>query len=174
MSRKNSRMDAHVRFERERRRNLLAAPGPSELILVLDHLKPGFNVAKIFRSAQAFGVREIHLIAIGAFDPAPAKGALRAVQARWLDGLGDSLSLLRKGGYRAFRMLAEGGAALQTTALPRRCALVLGHEEFGLSAETQSLPALTIAQHGAVQSLNVSVAASIAMYEYIRQHPIMR
>jgi tRNA G18 (ribose-2'-O)-methylase SpoU len=32
----------------------------------------------------------------------------------------------------------------------------------------------TIAQHGAVQSLNVSVAASIAMYEYIRQHPIMR
>jgi tRNA G18 (ribose-2'-O)-methylase SpoU len=66
-------------------------------------------------------------------------------------------------------MLADGGEALQRARLPRRCAFVLGHEEFGLSAVAAGLPALTICQRGAVQSLNVSIAASIAMYEYFRQ-----
>lgn len=172
MSRQGSRVNAHARFERERRRNRLAQPGPSELILVLDHLKPGFNVAKIFRTAQAFGAREIHLVAIGPFDPAPAKGALRAVPARFFGDLDESLQLLRAGDYCVFRMLADGGDALQTVRLPRRCAFLLGHEEFGLSAAASGLPALRIAQYGPVQSLNVSVAASIAMYEYFRQHPL--
>ncbi|WP_462331182.1 TrmH family RNA methyltransferase [Thiohalocapsa halophila] len=49
---------------------------------------------------------------------------------------------------------------------------MLGHEEFGLGAAALALPALSIAQYGPVQSLNVSVAASIAMYEYHRQHPL--
>jgi tRNA G18 (ribose-2'-O)-methylase SpoU len=163
-------MDARARYERERRRNLLAQPGPGELILVLDHLKPGFNVAKIFRSAQAFGVRELHLIDIGPFDPAPAKGAMRAVPARFFTHLEESLEWLGAADYSVFRMEADGGPALQQVRLPPRCALVLGHEEFGPSAVAAKLPALTIAQSGPVQSLNVSIAASIAMYEYHRQH----
>jgi tRNA G18 (ribose-2'-O)-methylase SpoU len=163
-------MDAGARFERERRRNLLAPPGPRELILVLDHLKPGFNVAKIFRSAQAFGLRELHLIGIGPFDPAPAKGAMRAVPARFFDTFGESMQRLAAADYAVYRMVAGDAPPLQRFRLPRRCALVVGHEEFGLSAEAESLPALTIAQWGRVQSLNVSIAASIAMYEYCRQY----
>jgi tRNA G18 (ribose-2'-O)-methylase SpoU len=165
-------MGARRRFERERRRNLRAQPGAGDLILVLDHLKPGFNVAKIFRSAQAFGAREIHLVAVGPFDPAPAKGALRAVPARFFDHFDESLQLLRAGDYCVFRLLADGGDALQASRLPQRCAFVLGHEEFGLSAAAAVLPGLRIAQHGRMQSLNVSVAASIAMYEYFRQRPL--
>jgi tRNA G18 (ribose-2'-O)-methylase SpoU len=163
-------MDALARYERERRRNLSALPGPGELILVLDHLKPGFNVAKIFRSAQAFGVRELHLIGIGPFDPAPAKGAMRVVPARLFEQFDESMRLLAAADYAVFRMVAGGGPALQGARLPRRCALVLGHEEFGLSAAAEALPALSIAQWGGMQSLNVSIAASIAMYEYFRQH----
>jgi tRNA G18 (ribose-2'-O)-methylase SpoU len=170
VSKRQRHLDAGARYARERRRNLLASPGPSELILVLDHLKPGFNVAKIFRSAQAFGVREVHLVGIGPFDPAPAKGALRAVPARFLDDLDESLSRLAAAGYGAFRMVAGTAPALQTTRLPHRCAFIVGHEEFGLSPAAEGLPALTIAQYPGVQSLNVSIAASIAMYEYCRQH----
>ena len=32
-------------------------------IILLDHLNPAYNISKIFRSADAFGVREIHLSA---------------------------------------------------------------------------------------------------------------
>jgi tRNA G18 (ribose-2'-O)-methylase SpoU len=170
MAKRHRHIDAEQRFERERRRNLFATPGVSPLVIVLDHLKAGFNVAKVFRSAQAFGVREIHLVGIGPFDPAPAKGALRAVPARFLEHLDDSMHRLARADYQPFRFVAGGGTPLHRVRLPERSAFVFGHEEFGLSDAASSLPALHIAQVGAVQSLNVSVAASIAMYEYQRQH----
>ena len=62
--RKKARLDAQQRFIKEKRRNLLAVPGPREMVIVLDGLKPTFNIGKIFRSADAFGVRKIHLINI--------------------------------------------------------------------------------------------------------------
>lgn len=49
----------------------------------------------------------------------------------------------------------------------------MGHEEFGISFDRREFPAvdgLSIPQWGHVQSLNVSVAASIVLYEYVRQH----
>ena len=49
---------------------------------------------------------------------------------------------------------------------------MLGHEEFGFSFNRQDYPdlrSLAIPQTGSVQSLNVSVAASVVMYEYARQ-----
>ncbi len=68
-------------YEKNRRRNLLAQPGAHDFVVVLDHLKAGYNVPKIFRSAEAFGAREVQLIGIGPFDPSPAKGAFRQVPA---------------------------------------------------------------------------------------------
>lgn len=44
-----------TRYRKERQKNVLAKPGPHEIALVLDQLKAGFNVPKIFRSAEAFG-----------------------------------------------------------------------------------------------------------------------
>ena len=46
---------ALLRYTKQRQRNLLAEPGVHDFVLVLDHMKAGFNVAKIFRSAEAFG-----------------------------------------------------------------------------------------------------------------------
>ena len=56
--------------------------------------------------------------------------------------------------------------------LPEKSAFVFGHEEFGISFEPDLFPEverLTIPQYGRSQSLNVSVAASIILYEYTRQ-----
>ncbi|WP_231892831.1 RNA methyltransferase [endosymbiont of unidentified scaly snail isolate Monju] len=71
------------RYHKDRQRNVLAQPGPHTFAFVLDHLKAGFNVPKIFRSVQAFGGAEVHLVNIGVFDTAPAKGAFRKVPARF-------------------------------------------------------------------------------------------
>ena len=65
------------------------------------------------------------------------------------------------------------GAPLPKTALAVKSAFILGHEEFGLSFDPALYPEirpLKIPHLGKVQSLNVSVAASVVMYEYLRQH----
>lgn len=172
-SRRSARAQAHVRFERQRRLNRLAPPGARPLVIVLDHLKPSFNVGKIFRSAQAFGVREIHLIGIDWFDPAPAKGAFKRVPARFFEGFEDSHALLNAQGYRLMPLDPVAAVPLASCALPALSAFVLGHEEHGFSFDPQRFPDLMpvcIQQIGAVESLNVSIAASIAMYEFARQH----
>jgi tRNA G18 (ribose-2'-O)-methylase SpoU len=172
--RHESRKHMLQRYQKERQRNCLAVPGTHPFVIVLDGLKPGFNIGKIFRSAEAFGAAAVHLVGIGPFDPSPAKGSFRKVPARFFERIDESLALLFADGYTCFLLAPGDGSSLAQTALPARSAFILGHEEFGPSCDCERFPALqplTIPQSGGVQSLNVSVAAGIVMYEYIRQHP---
>jgi tRNA G18 (ribose-2'-O)-methylase SpoU len=167
------RKNALKRYEKHRRRNLLAEPGARDFVVVLDHLKAGFNVPKIFRSAEAFGAREVHLIGIGPFDPAPAKGAFKNVPARFHEDFDACYHSLLEQGYRLFALEPDCSNVLHNIVLPQKAAFILGHEERGISFERVDYPeveCLTIPQLGKVQSLNVSVAGSIVMYEYARQY----
>ncbi len=164
---------AEARYKKERNRNLLAKPGAHEFVIVLDHLKTGYNVPKIFRSAEAFGAHAIHLINIGWFDPAPAKGTFRKVPAKFHDTIDSCFESLQAEGYNLFALTADCSQSLATHALPVKSAFILGHEELGISFDLAAYPyiqCLRIPHFGITQSLNVSVAASIVMYEYTRQH----
>ncbi len=160
-----------LRYQKERQRNVLATPGAHPFVIVLDGLKAGYNVGKIFRSAQAFGARAVHLVGIGPFDPAPAKGALRKVPAFFHDEIGTCFARLLDEGYTIFLLDPAGEELLPQANLPERSAFVFGHEEFGLRFDRAAFPglrSLAIPRFGEVQSLNVSVAAAIVMYEYVR------
>jgi len=164
--------NAQLRYEKERRKNLLARPGVHQFILVLDHLKAGFNVPKIFRSAEAFGAAAVHLIGIGPFDPAPAKGSFRKVPAVFHENFGDCRQQLLEEGYSLFRLGLDARQSLCQVVLPEKSAFILGHEEFGCSFDPADYPeirSISIPQFGSVQSLNVSVASAVVMYEYVRQ-----
>lgn len=163
---------ALARYEKDKQRNILAKPGQHKFILVLDHLKTGFNVPKIFRSAETFGAHEIHLVNIGPFDPSPAKGALRKVPARFWDNFDDCYLDITKRGYQVHVLEPGNETPLTRCKLPEKSAFILGHEEMGISFDKADYPgihSLSIPQFGTTQSLNVSIAASIVMYEYIRQ-----
>ncbi len=146
--------------------------GRHEFILVLDGLKSTYNVGKIFRSAQAFGAREVWLVRIPYFDPYPAKGAFKQTRSRSFGSFEECYAALKSEDYALFAMDPSGGLELDRATLPHKSAFVMGHEEFGLSFDLSSYPdvqKLKIRQWGHVQSLNVSVAASLAMYEHCRQ-----
>ncbi len=164
--------NALKRYEKERLRNRLATPGPHDFVLVLDHLKASFNIPKIFRSAEAFGAHAIHLIGSEPFDPAPAKGTFRKVPARFHDHFRDSHAELRAAGYTLFRLEAGCDNRLDECELPRRSAFILGNEGLGITFDPANYPdvqCLSIPLFGQTESLNVSIAASIVMYEYARQ-----
>ncbi len=170
----NRKLDMQTRYVKAARRNLVdAAPGIHSCVIVLDGLKPDFNIGKIFRTAEAFSIREVHLINIEYFDPEPAKGSVR-----WLpffhhetfDVCYQQLSALD---YTCITLEPGQQQLLGKENLPKNSAFVFGHEEFGLSFDRSDYPdirSLSIAQWGHVQSLNVSIAASIVLYEYVRCH----
>lgn len=173
-TRNPSRNNIEQRFIKQKRRNVLAKPGPRKVVIVLDGLKPNYNIGKIFRSADAFGIRKIHLIGIDLFDPAPAKGTFRSVPAIFDDNFASCHKTLSEEGYTFFVFTPQEGNSLQELELPEKSAFMFGHEEFGFSFPIDDYPDLHrayVQQVGKVESLNVSITASIAMYEYSRRHP---
>jgi tRNA G18 (ribose-2'-O)-methylase SpoU len=153
------------------------APGAFPLVLILDGLKSGFNVPKIIRTANALGVREIHMIGIGMFDPSPAKGTLKQTRTRPFETFEQSRASLVAEGYTLFALDPRGEEALGLSPLPEKSALVLGHEEYGLSFDPSRYPdvkLLSIKQFGRVESMNVSIAAGMACFEYLRQRGFQR
>lgn len=162
-----------LRYQKERQKNILAQPGKHSFVLILDQLKPGFNVPKIFRSAEAFGAAAIHLINIGPFDPSPAKGSFRKVPAVFHETFDACYQSLEAEGYQFFMLSPDAEKGLCQAVFPEKSAFILGHEEFGCSFDIKDydrFEALNIPQFGSVQSLNVSIASSVVMYEYVRQH----
>ena len=171
-TRKQTYQQIEKRYRKECQRNILAEPGPHEFIVVLDQLKPSFNVPKIIRSALAFGATEVQLVNIRMFDPGPAKGAFRKVPAKFPETFVGCYNDLTSRGYTCFLLEADGEASLADVELPRKSAFVFGHEEFGPSFSREDFAdvrTLKIPQFGAMESLNVSNAASIVMFEYVRQ-----
>lgn len=162
-------------FEKELLRNRgLAKEGVHEVVLVLDHLKPSFNIGKIFRSAEAFGARSIHLVGISFFDPIPSKGCFRKVKAHFHDTFEDCYKMLSDEGYTLFGLDSNTDNYLQDIKIPIKSAFILGHEEFGLSFKTEDYPKikrLKIRQYGVTESLNVAIAATVSLFEYTRHFP---
>jgi tRNA G18 (ribose-2'-O)-methylase SpoU len=72
-----------------------------------------------------------------------------------------------------FVMESAGGEDLAILQMPEKSAFIFGNEEFGHRFNNDDYPriqSLKIPQAGKVESLNVSIAASIVMYEYTKQH----
>ncbi len=163
---------ALLRFKKQKRLNLLATPGKYQYIIVLDHLKPAFNIGKILRSADAFGALEVHLIGTDFFDPAPAMGSFKWVPTRFHEDFETCYKELSGRGYALFIAEPSPGESLLSVEFPLKSAFIFGNEEFGISFDKDDYEGtrlLNIPQFGKVRSLNVSIAASVVMYEYVRQ-----
>ena len=169
------RTQAMLRYKKHRQRNMLAEPGAHEFVIVLDHLKGSYNVPKIFRSAQAFGAHAVHLVNVPEFDPAPAKGAFKYVPAKFHSSFEDCYQALTEEGYTFYTLEPDADTFLQDADFPKKSAFIFGNEELGISFEKSDYPemrSLAIQHFGNIDSLNVSVAASIVMYQYTTLHKL--
>lgn len=151
----------------------LKRPGP---VLVLDQVADPRNVGAILRSAQAFGAAMV--IAqernapeeTGALAKA-ASGALERIPLLRTVNIARALIALRAANIWVMGLAADAPARLAGAALTgRRVALVLGSEDDGLRRLTRETcdELVALAMPGGMESLNVSVAAAVALYEVTR------
>lgn len=147
-----------------------------DLRLVVANIHDPHNVSAILRSCDAFGVHEIDLYYTDtAF---PNLGAKSSASARkWVAQRrhSDAAALVGDLRARGFQLLSTGfsetARPLTHWDLTRPTAIVLGNEHRGVSPELEALvpDQIFIPMMGMVQSLNVSVAAAIILYEAFRQ-----
>ena len=145
------------------------------LILVLDNVRSTHNVGSIFRTADAFRVKEIFLCGITATPPhrdirKTALGATESVQWQYCENTIDVIENLQSKGIVVLAVeQAEGSTSLSdfNTLPDTTYALVFGHEVKGVSQEVVSAAnaVLEIPQEGTKHSLNVSVSVGLVVWE---------
>lgn len=161
---------------RHERLNQVAAHRQFDLTVVLENVWDPHNVAAILRSCDAVGVQEIHLVYTAEKFPRIGAKAAAGVK-KWLTLVRHPTIVacyreLRRTGFTIYASdLSADSTHLYSLNLRRPIALVFGNEHRGVSDRARELADGTfhIPMAGFAQSLNVSVAAAVALYEAFRQ-----
>lgn len=161
--------------------DLLASDPPPDLLLLLDRIEDPRNFGALVRTADGAGVDAVLVPRRGAAPPSPAAvaasaGSLASARLVRVSGAGAALLALRRAGFWTVGLTPKGTAPWHEFDWTQPVALVVGSEGRGLrpgvSARCDLL--LSLPQAGSARSLNVSVAAGIALYEAVRQRSAAR
>lgn len=142
------------------------------LSLILPNIRSCHNVGAMFRTADACGFSKLYLVGYTATPPKPQIDKVSLGAETWVpweqhDDLQTLLLSLKDQGVRLVALeKTEKSVDIATASLQKPLALIVGNEVDGLSSEILALcdDMVHIPMHGRKKSLNVSVAAGIAMY----------
>jgi 23S rRNA (guanosine2251-2'-O)-methyltransferase len=152
---------------------------PERLLLVLDGVQDPHNLGACLRTAEAAGVDAIIIprdrsASLTAVTRKAAAGAAERVPVIAVTNLSRTLERLKELGYWLTGLAGEGETSLFDTDLTGPVVLVMGAEGEGMRRLTREAcdRLVRIPMHGKAESLNVSVAAAVCLYEAFRQRSI--
>lgn len=150
--------------------------GEDPLLLVLDRISDVRNFGAIARSAECLGfsgivIPEKGAARINADAVKTSAGALMKLPVARVSSLPNTLKYLKDSGLKLLAVTEKTESLVYEADLNGPLALVLGSEDTGISENLLFLcdMQVKIPMPGETESLNVSVAASILMYEVLRQ-----
>ncbi len=166
-------------FKTERRLNKIVSAVKARqfsLHVVLENIHDPHNVSAILRSCDAVGVPKVALLYN--YEPFPKLSRVVSASAnKWIEKekfktTEECFGKLRSEGYKIYASaLNEKAVDLHSIDFTQKISIVLGNEHRGASKEVleQADEIFYIPMFGMVQSLNVSVASAVTLYEALRQ-----
>lgn len=169
--------------KREDKFRRVVAKRQFNLTVVLENVHDPHNIGAVMRTCDAVGVREIYVLytedqlteetlQVG---KSAASGAKKWVEVHLFQDVASCFGAIRKKyNHILATHLAENAKSLYDLDLTDSVAILFGNEKDGVSQEALSFTDgnLIIPQMGMVQSLNISVACAVTLYEALRQRQL--
>ena len=155
---------------------VLENAGEQCTVVVLDTVQDPHNLGAIIRTADGAGaaaavIQERRSASLTEAATKAAAGALESLPVVRVKNLGRAIDELKQADFWTYGFDSEGAADYDAVEYSDRCALVMGGESRGLREKVAERCdfLVRIPLVGSVSSLNVSVAAGIALFEVGRQ-----
>ena len=147
------------------------------ITIVIENVVDPHNFSACLRSCDAVGILEVYLL-YHSGQPCPASNKTSSASAnKWINlkkftSVNDCFDELHKDGKKIYTThLSSQSISLYDLDLTENIALVFGNEHSGVSEEALKLADgnFLIPQIGVIQSLNISVACAVSVFEAYRQ-----
>lgn len=149
---------------------------PAGVLLIVDQLQDPHNLGAVLRTAGAVGAHGVVIPRDNAVSVTPAvestsAGAASLVRVARVTNVSRAVAEVQQAGYWTMALAGGGEQDLFAAELPERVAFALGGER-GLRplVAARCDVRVRIPMASGVESLNASVAAAVAMYEYTRRY----
>ena len=153
-----------------------AARGENALIVICDELSDPHNLGAIIRTAECAGAHGVIIpkrrsVGLTATVAKASAGAVEYMKVARVTNINNAISELKEKGVWIFGTAAEGSIPMYKADLTGPAAIVIGNEGDGMSQLVRKNcdVMVHIPMKGNITSLNASAAASILLYEAVRQ-----
>ena len=153
-----------------------AARGQAPLIVICDELYDPHNLGAILRTAECAGAHGVIIpkrrsVGLTATVAKASAGAVEYMKVAKVSNINNTIAELKQKGVWIFGTAAEGSVPMYQADLTGPTAIVVGSEGDGMSRLVRENCDMTvhIPMQGHITSLNASVAASLLLYEAVRQ-----
>ena len=153
-----------------------ASRGEAPLIVICDELSDPHNLGAIMRSAECAGAHGVIIpkrrsVGLTATVAKASAGAVEYMKVARVTNINNAISELKEKGVWIFGTAAEGSIPMYKADLTGPAAIVIGNEGDGMSQLVRKNcdVMVHIPMKGKITSLNASAAASILLYEAVRQ-----
>lgn len=161
--------------DRLQRINSMLDQRQPDLTVCMEGVHKSHNLAAVVRTADAIGVSDVH--AVWKNETMRVSGGSAAGSQNWIDvhnysKTEDAINALKKQGMQVLvTNLSPTAVDFREIDYTKPTAIILGQEKFGASEKALEMADqdIIIPMVGMVQSLNVSVACSVVLYEAQRQ-----
>ena len=150
----------------------------STVIMILDQITDPHNIGAILRSSVAFDAAAVIVPEAGVPEETgtlakSASGALELIPFIRVPNLSRLMGKLKQDGFWCIGLDGYAQQSITTIKLPKKCAFVMGSEGSGMRRLTKEICDYNakLPMNPAIESLNVSNAAALTLYEFRRQHP---